>query len=222
MFGGVRNCRFGEGWFTTGGLGGRPFLVARISLITDHLRRTRPLGAQECAPSHSQGAHIFGWIPEMSLMTQNQNLSERKTPHHAPHPREECDIIFVTVCTNRRIPILANHRFHRILLDLWRDNRHWMVGRYVLMPDHLHLFAVRACNGTASLDRWIPWWKRKFSLEARLGPDIWQQDFWDTRMRSAEHYNGKWLYVRDNPIRKGFVRSHQEWRYQGEIYVLKA
>jgi len=167
-------------------------------------------------------AHIVGWIPEISLMTQNQNFSERKTPHHSPHPRDECDIIFVTVCTNNRIPILANDTSHQLLRALWQDSSHWRVGRYVIMPDHIHLFAARANCGTASLERWVAWWKRKFSLRIGSRSVTWQRSFWDTRMRSEEHYHAKWLYVRDNPMRNQLADSYEDWTYQGEIYVLKA
>ena len=147
---------------------------------------------------------------------------DRNSPNHSPHAREECDIIFITVCTKNRAPLLANERAHRSLSSLWKNSVHWLVGRYVLMPDHLHLFAQRARNGTAPLKQWIGWWKRTCSFELQLGYGMWQPDFWDTRMRSAEHYSSKWLYVRDNPVRKGLANGHDEWIFQGEIYNLKA
>ena len=154
-------------------------------------------------------------------MPEANILSDRTSPNHLPHPRDGCDIIFITVCTKRRINILANEVSHRTLSNLWQDRTHWVVGRYVLMPDHLHLFARQANQGSASMTQWITWWKRKFSLQLKWDTSVWQQDFWDTRMRSESHYHAKWLYVRDNPVRAGLVASHQAWRFQGEIFVLK-
>jgi REP element-mobilizing transposase RayT len=147
---------------------------------------------------------------------------DRTSPNHSPHPRDEYDIIFITVCAKNRAPIFGNEQSHQTLVNLWRNKRHWMVGRYVLMPDHIHLFARRAELGTVSLRQWVGWWKRNFSFELQLGSGLWQQDFWDTRMRSEEHYNRKWFYVRDNPVRQGLTSAPDDWHYQGEIYILTA
>ena len=175
-------------------------------------------------PGRTDGnsSHIRSRFLETSHMNDKEELPERKTPNHFPHPRDECDIIFLTVCTNRRMPILANDASHKVLRYLWHDTSHWRVGRYVIMPDHLHLFVQRASSGTIPLKRWMGWWKRDFSVALQLGSSIWQTDFWDTRIRSEAHYHAKWLYVRNNPVRHAAVRLPDEWEYQGEIYVLKA
>ena len=50
---------------------------------------------------------------------------------------------FITTCTFKRRPILASNEVARILADEWRDahDRHgWVMGRYVIMPDHVHFF----------------------------------------------------------------------------------
>jgi putative transposase len=154
-------------------------------------------------------------------MSDKQLWLPRKRPDHTPHPREECDIIFVTVCTHLRSPLLANHLVHETLRRLWFDSSHWIVGRYVLMPEHVHLFVVRAGKGTASVKKWISWWKRELTIQLNLGSGRWQEDFWDTRIRSEEHYVSRWMYVRNNPVRAGLVPNPDLWRYQGEIYILK-
>ena len=159
---------------------------------------------------------LFETIP----MNDSQKLPIRSHPDHSPHPRDAHDILFITVCTNHRRRILANDASHQTLLELWRDARYWLVGRYVLMPDHVHLFAMKAANSDVPLERWISWWKRGFSTNLNLGAETWQRDFWDTRMRSAEHYNAKWHYVMNNPVRMGLTTSSEDWLYQGEIHRL--
>ncbi len=47
---------------------------------------------------------------------------------------------------------------------------------------------------------------------------LWQRDYWDTQMRSREHYDEKLSYVRLNPVRKALVATPEEWPYQGNIY----
>ena len=52
-------------------------------------------------------------------------------------------LIFLTVCTARRRPWLADPHVHAALVQIWRSATHWEIGPYILMRDHLHLFACR-------------------------------------------------------------------------------
>jgi putative transposase len=63
-------------------------------------------------------------------------------------------LIFLTVCTAQRQPWLADPHVHERLIHIWRAATHWEVGPYILMPDHLHIFA-RPGFGSATFDRWI-------------------------------------------------------------------
>ena len=52
-------------------------------------------------------------------------------------------IYFITTCTFGRRTILATNETAAILTDEWRNalDRHgWAIGRYVIMPDHVHFF----------------------------------------------------------------------------------
>ena len=49
---------------------------------------------------------------------------------------------------------------------------------------------------------------------------IWQRGFFDHVLRNDESYGDKWNYVRENPVRGGFVNDPDEWRYSGEIVVI--
>src|SRR5437763_7242537 len=63
-------------------------------------------------------------------------------PIHLP-PSEKFGraiIIFVTVCTAQRRKILASPRTQEVLVDAWQFANKWLVGRFVIMPDHLHFF----------------------------------------------------------------------------------
>ncbi len=149
---------------------------------------------------------------------------ERRTPAHPPlheafnHPV----IIFLTVCTKNKKPILANDAVHTLLREAWTAADSWLVGRYVVMPDHLHLFCSPAMNTPVPLKRWISFWK---SHTARLWPNpddapVWQTNFWDTQLRQDENYSEKWQYTLENPVRAGLVEHARDWPYQGELHVL--
>jgi REP element-mobilizing transposase RayT len=49
----------------------------------------------------------------------------------------------------------------------------------------------------------------------------WQRGFFDHVIRSEESYDQKWLYVRNNPVRAGLVRSAEDWPYAGDISELR-
>lgn len=76
------------------------------------------------------------------------------------------------------------------------------VGRYVIMPDHIHLFAGFGPESTL-VSAWIKSLKNAISKTLRtthcLGPH-WQKGFFDHVIRSQESYDEKWLYVRNNPV----------------------
>jgi putative transposase len=92
------------------------------------------------------------------------------------------------------------------------------VGRYVILPDHLHFFV--ALPDDIKLGDWVGTLKRVLarSLEGSGSSDpIWQRGFFDHVLRSGESYAEKWKYVRENPIRAGLVKSADDWPYSGEI-----
>lgn len=157
-------------------------------------------------------------------MDTDPALPDRSRP--AAHPWKRIGnrnvIVFVTVCTKDRKPILANAQVHRLLLESWCEANAWTVGRYVIMPDHLHLFAAPATDDAPDQRRWVAFWK---SLSARRWPDataapVWQTEAWDRQLRSGDSYAAKWEYVRMNPVRHGFVEKMEDWPYQGEIESL--
>lgn len=93
------------------------------------------------------------------------------------------------------------------------------VGRYVLMPDHLHLFVTGP--GEFVLGRWIGTLKRLLAANApQASRPFWQRGFFDHVLRSSESYSQKWDYVLQNPVRGGLVRTADEWPFAGEIVVI--
>src|SRR6266480_3914535 len=68
----------------------------------------------------------------------------RKRPAHFPTVAVgfRSIVIFLTVCTRYRKPLLANDEAARLIMDSWQAANFWRVGRYVIMPDHIHLFCA--------------------------------------------------------------------------------
>ena len=132
--------------------------------------------------------------------------------------RHQPIIVFLTVCTASRKPILATDEVVLVLRTAWAKATFWHVGRWVVMPDHLHLFCSPATNPPEPLAHWVRFWKSEASRHWPQ-PDrqpIWQRDFWDTQLRPGDHYGTQWEYVRQNPVRAGLVATPDDWRFQGE------
>ena len=129
-------------------------------------------------------------------------------------------IVFLTVCTEKRQPWLAQPQAQALLREVWREAAAWSVGFYLLMPDHLHLFCAPH-DPVMPLNRWVSYWKRRFTQRAGHPEWVWQAHHWDTRLRRNEHYGDKWRYVAANPVRKGLVTRAEDWPYQGVLNELR-
>ena len=162
--------------------------------------------------------------PDQKMMEQDSYWHVgRKHPAHNPilDSGNRSDIVFITVNTSRRKPILAKPDAVEALFDAWRGADTWLVGRYVIMPDHIHFFCAPR-DVSVSLKRWMKYWKSPVSLSwpRPYEQPVWQLDFWDTQLRRGESYSEKWDYVWSNPVRKGLVAKPEDWPYAGEIHVL--
>jgi REP element-mobilizing transposase RayT len=136
----------------------------------------------------------------------------------------EYPIYYLTACSYSRRPILARPDVHDsfIRFGLRATEYGVTVGRYVIMPDHVHLFAGFG-PGSLSVSAWMKSFKNAISKTLKRatfpGPH-WQKGFFDHVIRSEESYDQKWLYVRDNPVRAGLVQSAEDWLYAGELSTL--
>jgi len=153
-----------------------------------------------------------------------------KSPLQKPRLRRlerytiESPTFFITLCTHERRRILANASVHQtfILFGGQAKAHGVLLGRYVLMPDHIHCFAGFE-SAIATVSNAIRFLKNSLSKTLKqLGnsPPYWQRGFFDHVLRSCESYSQKWEYVRQNPVRAGLASSPEEWLYQGEIHIL--
>ncbi len=63
-------------------------------------------------------------------------------------------VIFDTVCTKNRTKWLSDESVHSLLIDVWQQSWAWLVGRYVIMPDHIHFFAW-ATESSIDYEDWV-------------------------------------------------------------------
>ena len=157
-------------------------------------------------------------------MLNNKEIAKRKAPaHFSPVEKHNRSIIiFLTVCAKNRKQFFANHEFHELIKEAWRQNTEWVIGSYVIMPDHIHLFCAPATTYPTSLKQWVAKWKSHCSrnwLDRGFGK-IWQREYWDRQLRKSDSYREKSDYIKMNPVRKGLVASFEDWPYLGTISIL--
>ena len=106
----------------------------------------------------------------------------------------ESSIYFITSCTHERRTLPANTEVH----DSFRyfctiaGTHHVMVGRYVIMPDHLHFFVH--FGGNIQLSVWMKSLKNSLSKTLRnMGETAphWQKGYFDHVVRSEQSYEEK-------------------------------
>jgi len=153
--------------------------------------------------------------------------AENRTPrlHRLARIYVRPPIYFVTTCTANRRHILATEAIHESFLHFAEEGPEhgaW-IGADVLMPDHVHAF-VAIDDQKTSLSEWMKSLKNALSktMRSKRKPaPHWQKTFFDHALRGADSYTEKWHYVRENPVRAGFVRRWQDWPFQGEIFALQ-
>jgi len=146
-------------------------------------------------------------------------------------------VYFITVCVENRARLLADRAVAEVLTEAWRHSYEahgWMIGRYLVMPDHVHFFASPGLDTARDLSVFMGCWKRATTIRIRKlqaaghrrmprpteRPFAWQKEFFDHLLRSDESYAQKWDYVRQNPVRCHLVSDSEGWPHQGEIHAL--
>jgi putative transposase len=177
-----------------------------------------------------------------------QSIVIKDRPRRLDRIFSRAPVFFITFCTRDRKRIDPLTSANDALVKYGKDaleEFNVALGRYVMMPDHVHFFVRGDANFT--LSQWVGGLKRAISIAvskdavvARVSRarspkrldissqpvrlplqgkqnSLWQPGFFDHVLRNDESYAQKWEYVRDNPVRAGLVTSWQEWPHQGEI-----
>jgi REP-associated tyrosine transposase len=132
-------------------------------------------------------------------------------------------LFFITFCTHERKKLLASDAVDAAFVAFAsqaNSQRNIAVGRYVIMPDHVHFF-VRGSDDF-QLGPWIGRLKQVLAKQIALTETLptWQRGFFDHVLRSDESYSQKWNYVRENPVRAGLVTKADDWPYSGGIVLI--
>ncbi len=149
-----------------------------------------------------------------------------KRPPRLPEIFSDYDppLYYVTMVAFDRQHLLAKESVHGAFKNhaVKQRSLNILIGRYMIMPDHIHLFICPGRDG--SLGESVKHLKQAVTKAVRLvqpGIEVWQPGFFDHLMRNQEGYSEKWDYVRNNPVRAGLVEHADDWPYQGEINQIR-
>ncbi len=97
--------------------------------------------------------------------THEQAARHKCLAHPSPLERHNAPVIvFVTLTIEPRGAFLANGRMHAAFRGACADADAWSVGRYVIMPDHIHLFCSPAQSPLVGIKRWATYFKRRITI----------------------------------------------------------
>ncbi|WP_414662720.1 transposase [Horticoccus sp. 23ND18S-11] len=143
-----------------------------------------------------------------------------------PRPSLLQPIVGLTVVTHGRHEQLTNPSALETLASLWRQSSDfdgWYVGDYLLMPDHVHLFA-RASHEAKPLPAWIATWTaisaRRLEPLLRTHSPFWERSYFDRFLRIDDCYGLEWEYVSLNPVRQSLCAAPDDWPWKGRVFDL--
>ena len=139
---------------------------------------------------------------------------DRTHPAHHPHIERfnEPIIIFLTVCAKDRKPVLATSTVHAGLREAWQTTSQWRVGKYMIMPDHIHLLWLGLAEGSDQRNGMKHFRQRLNPVLEKLGTALQKQPYdhvlcADERQPAA--FEAVVEYIAQNPERAGLVGPDQ-------------
>lgn len=145
---------------------------------------TRPYHIQDCVSSGRRWGVPNSILSLFCIITHPLSMSRgegiypdvgRQTPVAGAHVfLGQPNIFFVTVNAKDAIPWMADETVQKTLVELWsKKATAWLVGYYLIMPDHLHFFCAPH-DLHFGIDQWVEFWKRQFSRRHLDQPWAWQ------------------------------------------------
>ena len=95
-------------------------------------------------------------------------------------------------------------------LERARQRYLFVVGGYVVMPEHVHLLVNEPKR--ALLSRAIQALKLSVSMRSRERP-YWQAHYYDFNVPTHSKFVEKLRYIHRNPVRRGLVAKPEDWKW---------
>ena len=124
-------------------------------------------------PPTDDAAATSAALPNVALpRAALPQLPQRRHPSRnsvMTHLDNRAIMLYVTVVTGKRNAILADKAVQDCIVAAWKAAADWLVGRYVIMPDHIHFFCAPATYPPPDFHRWMKQWKAQVSRSFPIG-----------------------------------------------------
>ena len=131
---------------------------------------------------------------------------------------------YLTMVTHKRQPLLVDHI--ALLRESFRESKRYYTYRIdaiVILPDHIHMIITpKNANDYPKIMKAIKYnFSRHFNVEEeqsysryqrKLKP-IWQKRYYEHTIRNEKDYLRCLEYMRDNPLKHGYVENNEVWEY---------
>jgi putative transposase len=124
---------------------------------------------------------------------------------------------FITVCAHMQQNVFQRDEVAELMVatfQKYRDAGEYELHEYVVMPNHIHLLLSLKHE---NLGRVVQFIKGGFSHalhqhESAIGA-VWQQRYYERRIRDDNEFAAIAEYIRQNPVRKGLVENAAEYPF---------
>ena len=135
-----------------------------------------------------------------------------KLHHRTPGwvPDDETFHLRIRIDRTQLIP-LTDATLAAALLDsvrFYHARTRWHCALFLLMPEHLH--ALLAFPPSSAMSRTIGEWKKYHTLHHHV---VWQDGYFDHRIRDSQEFEEKAAYIRHNPVVKSLCGRPQDWSW---------
>ena len=130
----------------------------------DAINCVPPVGGLQLAATVTRGpaADAINCVPPVLPVRHHPSRNSVMTFHD-----NRAIMLYVTIVTANRMPVLACAAVTECILAAWAAATDWLVGRYVIMPDHIHFFCAPASYPPPDFHRWMKRWKSLATLATR-------------------------------------------------------
>ena len=131
---------------------------------------------------------------------------------------------FITTSTyNKIVRFRKNEDFEIVLnnIEFYRIRDNITIHGYVVMPNHLHLLLTIPESG--SISSFVRDMKKRIAFEYFCDRNLkshkfWQNRFDDVYIYSEDVFRIKLNYIHNNPVKAGFVKKPEDWKYSSANY----
>jgi putative transposase len=120
--------------------------------------------------------------------------------------------LVTTVTANRKrlFQVAANCELFLEALQHYRNQGHYLLHDFVVMPEHVHLLLTPQ---DVPLERAVGLIKGGFSHRMQSKSPVWQRGFTDRRTRDREEFLAFRKYIRWNPVEARICNRAEDYKW---------